>query len=273
MAWKDILVHADDSDGFGARLEIAVHIALANAAHLTGLYHRPEIDPLRYAEPDLVLEGLDKIIAAQRDTEARVQEVFESAARNALLQAEWQAVDHHRLKYLADETHYADLIVAGQATAGKGGPLAEALLLGSGRPTLLIPHIGVSVAQIKRVLVAWNETREAARAVHDALPLLESSDEVHVLCVADNKADVEQANRRSATLCRHLARHGINAESHSDVVLDIEVADAVLSRAADLQVDAIVMGAYGHSKLRELVLGGATRSLLDQMTVPVLMSH
>jgi len=149
--------------------------------------------------------------------------------------------------------------------------LPEELALGVGRPVLVVPRYGTFETVGQRVLIAWNGSREATRAVNDAIPILKMATKVTVLSV-----DPEgEPDRRlpGADLALHLARHGIAAEAESTQALDIGVGDVLLSRAADLGADLIVMGAYGHSRLREMMLGGATRHLLQHMTVPVLMSH
>jgi nucleotide-binding universal stress UspA family protein len=136
---------------------------------------------------------------------------------------------------------------------------------------LIVPRYGVFGTVGERVLIAWNGSREATRAAHDALPLLKRATKVTVLSI-DPDHD-SQRRVPSADITLHLARHGVAAEADSTVALDIAVGDVLLSRAADLGADLIVMGGYGHSRVREMVLGGATRHLLQHMTVPVLMSH
>jgi nucleotide-binding universal stress UspA family protein len=120
------------------------------------------------------------------------------------------------------------------------------------------------------VLVAWNGSREAARAAHDALPLLQQADQVHVLAI---NPGADAGDIPTAEISQHLARHNVRVEASQLVAKDLDVGDVLLSRAADLGSDLIVMGAYGHTRLRETILGGATKHLLAHMTVPVLMSH
>jgi nucleotide-binding universal stress UspA family protein len=125
----------------------------------------------------------------------------------------------------------------------------------------------------KHVIVAWNVSREAARAANDALPFLVAADRVDVMCVNASSAKEGDADLPGADLCLHLARHGVKAEAHSLAASDVDTGNLLLSRAADRGADLIVMGAYGHARWREVVLGGVTRELLGQMTVPVFMSH
>jgi nucleotide-binding universal stress UspA family protein len=145
------------------------------------------------------------------------------------------------------------------------------LALGVGRPVLVVPRYGTFERLGERVLIAWNGSREATRAVHDAIPILKRAITVTVLSI-DPEVD-SPPRTPSADITLHLARHGIAAEAASTSSVDFGVGNALLSRAADLGADLIVMGAYGHSRMREMVLSGATRHLLQNMTVPVLMSH
>ncbi len=141
--------------------------------------------------------------------------------------------------------------------------------MNSCRPVIALPFAGEFKTLGRRVLVAWNGSREAARATHDALPFLTQADKVMVLSV--NATGEEHIP--GADISTHLARHGVGVEIHNRVQGNIGVGDAILNAASDYGADLLVIGAYGHSRLRELVLGGVTRHLLRHMTVPVLMSH
>ncbi|MBD2749304.1 universal stress protein [Microvirga sp. BT688] len=147
--------------------------------------------------------------------------------------------------------------------------LIEAVLFGSGRPVLIVPaHQGD--AQLRTVLIAWDEGRPAARAVADALPLLAMAERVEVVMIGDRRGD---RNQHGGRLVRHLARHGIEAHMTNLMRNHGGVANILLSHAVDVKADLIVMGGYGHSRLREIVLGGTTRRIIQTMTVPVLMAH
>jgi nucleotide-binding universal stress UspA family protein len=146
----------------------------------------------------------------------------------------------------------------------------EDVVLSSGHPTLVVPYAGrFETLGERHILVAWNGSREAVRAVHDALPFLREARSVTVVA-----ADLDEDGRKSLDLmAEHLARHEISTDLEPTTAADISVGDLLLSRTADLGSDLIVMGAYGHSRAREWILGGVTQHLLEQMTVPVLMSH
>jgi nucleotide-binding universal stress UspA family protein len=147
------------------------------------------------------------------------------------------------------------------------------VMLASGRPVLAIPYAGQFEQIGERVLVAWNASREATRAVNDALPLLMGAKAVTILAVNPKHGIEGHGDVPAADIALHLARHGVKAEAAHTIAKDISEGDALLSYAADLGADLIVAGGYGHSRAREMVFGGATRTLLQEMTVPMLLSH
>ncbi|MEE9598205.1 MAG: universal stress protein [Acidiferrobacterales bacterium] len=276
MAVKDLLVHVDDSKASTVRVDTAIRLAQTYDAHLTGLYVMPHFEIPVYAEAQIP----DEILAAQREGAlarvAEAEKTFRVATDKAGLSPEWRFVEDRLAPALALHARYVDLVIVGQR--GDTDPwsmsngVAEHVVLQSGRPTLVVPYIGVPDSIGKHVLVAWNASREAVRAIHDAMPFLEQAQTVTVLAI--NPPEHADENRiPSADICQHLARHGVNAEAAHIEAHDIAVGDMLLSRAADRGADLIVMGAYGHSRFREFVLGGATRHLLEHMTVPVLMAH
>ncbi len=191
--------------------------------------------------------------------------------------SEWRAVEGELASTLDESARYTDLVVLGQYhpqdVSDTNQGLAARLVLSAGRPCLVIPYIGTQETLGQHVLVAWNARREAVRAVNDALPILQKAESVIVLAVNPPTGEAGEGDIPSADISHHLARHGVKAEARSTIAPDIDVGNLLLSNATDLGADLIVMGAYGHSRLRETVLGGVTRDLLQQMTVPVFMSH
>jgi nucleotide-binding universal stress UspA family protein len=149
--------------------------------------------------------------------------------------------------------------------------LFEEVLFNSGRPIITVPYIHNNGANLERALVCWDGSRTAGRAVADALPLLARANQVDIVTVVGSNA--ARGTVSGADIGRHLARHGLKAEVHQIYASDIDVTSALLSFAADRDSQLIVMGGYGHSRLREFVLGGATQGLLHSMTVPTLMAH
>ena len=147
------------------------------------------------------------------------------------------------------------------------------MALSTGRPMLVVPHVGASAEPAKTVMLCWNASRESARAASDALPLLRAAAKVIVLCVDPSSSTYGHGAEPGADAAAWLSRHGIKVTVQRDVSADADVGNVILSRAADLDVGLIVMGLYGHSRLRETVLGGASRTLLASMTVPLFVSH
>ena len=207
---------------------------------------------------------------------SKIEATFRAACSRAGISYEWRLAEGDPAEVGVLNAHYADVAITGQIDPGKPPPggwarLPEQLALASGRPALIVPYAGRFETAGRRVLVAWSRTRESARALNDALPILERASQVTVLSV--NPRPGEAGELPGADISLHLARHGVKAEAASTVADDIDVGNTLLSRAADLGADLIVMGCYGHSRMRELILGGTTREVLRHMTVPVLMSH
>jgi len=167
-----------------------------------------------------------------------------------------------------------DLSIVGQAEPEASAAeemIAEAALFESGRPVIIVPYIQKAPLKLDRVMLCWDGSRAATRAIADAMPLLDRAGRVEIVIVANEHG--KQDEIEGADMGAHLARHGLNVEVKRTVLGDIDVADVILSHAADAGSDFIVMGGYGHSRLREFVLGGVTRSIFRSMTAPVLMSH
>lgn len=275
MAYKDILVYADGSKAAPVRLDVAAALAAKYKAHLTALHVQlaPYV-PVDFGAgvPAALIEWQEKFMTEQAEN---AKEQVAAAQRRSGQEIEYRLVKGEMAPVALLHARYADLAVVSQAGLTSeeltaADELPETLVMGSGRPTLIVPRYGKFASMGERVLVAWSRTRESTRAVHDALPLLTRAKAVTVMEVNPGKDDAHIAG---ADIALHLARHGVKAEVASTTASDIEVGDAILSRAADLGADLLVMGAYGHSRLREFAFGGVTLHILKHMTVPVLMSH
>jgi len=176
---------------------------------------------------------------------------------------------------VAARARYVDLVIVGQAEPDAPATttppdLAETVAMAGERPVLIVPHIGAVKPPGKTVLLCWNGTREAARAATGALPILETADKVIILLIDPGSDGDEQPG---ADVAGWLVRHGVKAVVQRDTAAGSSVGGVILSRAADHDADLIVMGLYGHSRMRERVLGGASRTLLASMTVPLLVAH
>ncbi|HEY1935070.1 MAG TPA: universal stress protein [Acetobacteraceae bacterium] len=171
----------------------------------------------------------------------------------------------------------ADLVVIGQVN-GSAGPVPawyrpEEIVINCGRPVLMIPYIGSFPRVGRRVLIAWDGSREAARALNDAVPIIRSARMVTLMAVRPHSREFQRDRVPMRCIVQHLERHGITAHPEETLQGENSIADVLLSRAADLSVDMIVAGAYHRSPLREALIGGVSRTLFQRMTVPVLMAH
>ncbi len=280
MTYKNLLLHIDDTKACVGRVDVAVALAQAHEAHLTALYIAAEPGLPAYIEgqiPPVILE--EQYVEADRCAHIAA-ETFQATLKKNGLPGECRvarAADAEVAPLIAQQARYADLVIVGQAfeeDPGAGGlHMVENLLIYSGRPALVVPYIGAGERIGCTVTVAWDAGREAARAVADAMPFLERAEKVHVLVVNPRPGVDGHGEEPGADLALHLARHGVTAEVNRTEANDIGTGDVILSWLSDFGSDLLVMGAYAHSRMRELVLGGVTRRILDSMTVPVLMSH
>jgi nucleotide-binding universal stress UspA family protein len=280
MTYKTILVHLSRRTRAEHLLRAALPLARRSNAHLIGLYVLPP--PVVVTDAGMGYGA--QVITLDRsalETEAvALKAQFEAATRGEPVVTEWRLVDSAEpdvVRAVLEHARATDLVVVSQADADADSIVLsdtpERVALESGRPVLIVPHTGRFDTLGERVLVAWNNRREASRAVFDALPLLKEARDVRVLWVNPQKDGVLPEQLPTAEISAVLARHGVKATAATTVAAGIDIGNEILSRAADEGSDLIVMGCYGHSRLRELVFGGATRSILQQMTVPVLMSH
>ena len=272
MDYRSILVHLDDNDGL-ACIDVAAALAAKHGAELAGAYLVPtrELTPFTSAMlPDSVVEHrLRDTGEAQVRAEARFRD---ATARHALANVTWSAPAGAAIDAAILHARYADLVVLAQPRVGFESDLVHAVLMQAGRPALVVPSTGASTVG-ERVLVAWKESRESARAVADALPLLARAKEVRVVSVSAEGGDTARETLADKDIAAWLARHGVAATVRHQVADDVDAGNLLLSRAADFGADLVVMGAYSRPRLSEVVLGGVTRLMLQSMTVPVLMSH
>ena len=274
---KDILVSAPVGASSTPAIDYAISVATTFDAHLAGVafVYQPVV-------PGMVFDGVAASIVetfraeSEKAGKAAVAK-FEDAARRAGLPVESHLLDSETAgvgEMFAQFARHFDLSVVAQIEPEKDVPeelLPEAALFGSGRPVLVVPYIQKTCLKLDRVLVCWDGSRAAARAIGDAMPFLLRSKLVDVLTVKKNQEPRDELP--GVDIAQHLARHKLKVNFKRIVAKDIDVTSAILSHAADTSADMIVMGGYGHSRLREFVLGGATRGILRTMTAPVLMSH
>jgi nucleotide-binding universal stress UspA family protein len=274
---KDIVVNLSIGEKPGPACDYAISVAAAFDAHLAGIAF--------LYDPIVPVSGAGYIPAEVIETQERDNETATRATLDRFAAASTRAgVTAEPLTLSASFggvgeqfgriARRFDLSIVGQAepqTSAVEEIVAESALFESGRPVIIVPYIQKAPLKLDRVMLCWDGSRAAARAIADAMPLLHRAGRVEVVIVANERG--KQDEIEGADMGAHLARHGLNVEVKRIALGGIDVADVILSHAADASSDFIVMGGYGHSRLREFVLGGVTRSILRSMTVPVLMSH
>jgi len=280
MSYKTILTYLNDSPATNNRARVACQLANSFDAHLIGL-----------AAAGIASLPGDVYFAQMGDLIARMQSELDAVATQAtqdfeeickaqgVASVEPRVVGNTPLETVLLHARYSDLVIIGQDESNKESAgtttrgFIEQVLLGAGKPVIVVPYAGQFDKVGSRCLLAWDGSREAARAADDAMPLLVKADLVEVVVI--NEGSNSAAGHGAipgADIALYLARHGVKAQVNN-IASGIDVGNTMLSHAADTSSDLIVMGAYGHSRVREWIMGGATRMLLDTMTVPVLMSH
>jgi nucleotide-binding universal stress UspA family protein len=280
MALKDILVHLDGTAQSAVRLDVASGLARQHSAHLTGLHVIDPIlnDPMLYGDASGLAVLIDQVRSDAREAAGVLEAKFRERLRAEGIAGEWRLAEGRTADAVMLHARYADLAVLGQQDpdnprASGWGAVIEQTLFASGRPLLIVPYAGRFEAIGRNVLIGWSATREAARAVNDALPLIAAADNATVLAI-DPRGGLEgHGEVPAADIALHLARHGIKVTAAHTESAGVSPGDVLLDYAADNGMDLLVIGGYGHSRVRELVMGGVTRTILQRMTIPVLMSH
>ena len=275
MALRNILVHVGDDSHCEKRIAAACDLARRNGADITGLYVRPfpvviPAAPIGGAIP--VIEGLSEAFE-RACKEAR--KGFEAVVARAGITSDWHEADGDAAENIATHTRYADLAVVGQWCPDESSDqqprdMAALVALSAGRPVMMLPYAGEHALTFERVMLCWDGSREAVRAAHDMLAVLPAGARVDVACVDPGESEDRDPG---ADIARHLASHGLDVDVHRMSSGDISIADALMSASSDLGSDCIVMGAYGHARMREIAFGGTTRAMLASAPVPLLLSH
>ena len=273
-AFKDLLVTVDASREGRERLAVAVELAQRSDAHLTGCYRALALEPT--AATDLAETG--RVGLPGMSHEGTLAETMEQHFRDDLarfdLKGDWLGIGERPLDDVVGRTRTADLAIVGLGDPDRvednpQGFRPEDLILAAGRPVLGIPTANVPERLGSNMLVAWDGSRAACRAMNDALPLLALAKRVTVLSIGAEDRALPMAEAAAA----HLRRHGVPAEASRAADDDLGIGDLILAHADRLNADLVVAGAYGHARMSHAILGGVSRTLLRQMMVPVLMSH
>jgi nucleotide-binding universal stress UspA family protein len=275
MTYKTILVHSDAGKTTLGRLALAAELAERFGAHLIGLHVSQRFEAPMFTEATPAIGALyQSYEEAMKTEEADSQAAFKVALAGKRLSSEWRATDDYAEDALIAAGRYADLVVIGQRAPEQTpeatpSDLPEKVALYSERPFLVVPHIGAQQSPGRTIMVCWNGRREASRAVAGALPFLKQAERVIVLAIDPEGSDDPKSPERAA---EWLGRHGVKTAIQRDSASE-DIGNVILSRVADASVDLIVMGIYGHSRMRQFVLGGVSRTLLASMTVPLLIAH
>lgn len=279
MDYKNLLIHLDHSRGCRNRLDAAFALAREFDARIEGLFIVPDYIVPSYVEAqisvDLITDVTEKALARAEESLAD----YAALARDARVEFDARVVEGQVIPILREHSKYADLMLLGQDdpddpdNASYG--LADALLFEGACACLVVPNGVKIVPPGKRVLLAWNASREAARALRDAMPLLRRADELVVLSSEPDEADpaLAQEHPHARRLEGFLESHGIASVSSGISDPDLTPSQAIVGQALDMQADLIVMGGYGHARLREIILGGTTRDMLRQTPAPLLLAH
>jgi nucleotide-binding universal stress UspA family protein len=264
MSIRDILLYLDDSPTCERRIDAALSLAQTHGAKVTGLY----IVTYGYYQPHY-LRAEEKIAAAGALLVAKAEAAAVAAGYRSI---ESSVVGVGVCELLIRSSHCSDLIVVGQESrrADRAAAVVEPLVTGGGRPVLIVPAAGAFSSVGTRVLVAWRNGREAARALHDALPILRRAEQVTLLAVASGDASNQV---QWEGIQEHLSCHGISARLEECPVTSATLADSLLNHACEGGYDLLVMGAYSQGSRRGSQLGKAAGQILREMTIPVLMSH
>ena len=267
MNLKDILVHIDDRPTCSSRLTAAMKLAKQQQSRLTGIYIIPPAHYYDRPEENLAVQA---------------EQMFSQRTEEAGLQAEWVCIDSQNRRIdvanvLNRHAHYRDLLVISQTDDDSPDRfipdnLPEKTVLGSGRPILIVPYAGDFDHDYRQIMLAWRGGPESARALHDALPVLRTAQEVKVISVFDQE-DEDSYQSPGMDVCRHMARYQLRLSSEKRLSGELKTGDMILNRCADTGANLLVMGATSQSRRGTQTLGETGRYMLKSMTLPVLMSH
>jgi nucleotide-binding universal stress UspA family protein len=284
MSVKDILVFLDESSASNERLRLATNVARDHHACLSAAFLQDDRTPEMAINVGLARFPAMGELSAHRSPEIPKSALLAEAAerhfneclRSLNLEGDWHPLTKIDIASATTLARAVDLVIIGQVNPSARPGSAwrpEEIIIGCGRPVLVVPYIGNYPRIGRRVLIAWDGSQEAARAINDALPVISVADTVTVLTIHSRPKDLERDHQALERIERHLVRHGLKVRTDHAVRGSNTVTETLLSRAFDISADLIVAGAYHRSPLREALIGGVSRELLQFMTAPVLMSH
>lgn len=271
---RDLLVHIGSGDQCRQVLTVAIDIAVRSGTRLSGLHVTPTPDIPAVYKPSRIADALGYAAAMLAADARAARGAFEAETVPRLVNTDWLEIEGDVAEGISARARFADLVILSQAEWQEPAerhplPVAHSVVLSCGRPVLVVPD-GAVPGPFARVALAWDGSREAVRAIHDALPFLTTAETVHLLTIRTTQAPGEDG---AASMIAHLARHGVAAESRAEsatVTQEHEVLHASIQRG---RYDLLVMGAYSHSRWMEFIFGGETQSTLLCSNIPVLVSH
>ena len=280
MSYKTILAHCNDKARVARVANVAAELASRFSAHLIGLSVSPPLHLIPAGmpgTPDVIVDDARRV--AYRKDIPDLRHTFLETSQAYGVAAEWRERDAEGAslsRIVLATARRADLIVLAQKDhawpSSAHLDVDDVVIMGAGRPVLLVPNDGLVSASARRVLVAWSDTREASRATFDALPLLQQAEDVRVVTISADEPDAS-SEERDLDICTALVRHDVKCRATKHITTHDDVGRSLTEQAIAQKADLLVMGCYGHSRLREFVLGGASRYHLRHMIIPVLMSH
>ena len=275
---KDVILNLEHNKSRDSVRDYAITLAEAFSAHLTGVAFTDGTNNLVSLMAEFSSVHIADLLTIEQEVARNAIERYEAAVKGRLLSVEHRLVMQSyvgapvKFSTMARRYDLSVIMQSGDEKWFNNDKIIESTLFESGRPILVVPYIQAEELKLDRIVCCWDGSRAAARAINDAIPLLKRSKIVELLIAANGKT-VEEEENRGVEISSHLNRHGVNVDVEIVQAEDVDVTDVILSRIADTSASMIVMGGYGHSRLREFILGGVTRSVLTTMTVPVFISH
>lgn len=273
---KTLLVHADQGKAFSSRIAFAVRQAKKHKCRLQGLYVIPSFQMAGYSKYTFPKEVLEARVAAEQEEANVVKAVFDQAVEGHDIESSWHVETGDLVDTLCGVARTANMLIMGQRDTSDlklvDGVSPDRVILRAGRPVLVTPHVEFDTRAGSHVMVAWDGSRESARALHDALPLLTIAEQVDIVTFSEKKSKAARvASLDSVTA--FLTEYDVKVNGETLMLDELGVGDALLNRVVDRGANMLVMGGYGRSRLREVVLGGVTRTVLDHSSTPVMMSR
>ncbi|MBX2879997.1 MAG: universal stress protein [Granulosicoccus sp.] len=277
MSIADILVNVDSSEQSVETLRVGIEISRQFDARLSAIYPIQPLAQLPYVGASADVVVLNDLMEDQTNRMELTREKLVHQADDKLVKLHWHSPTGSPSRLTASSARLNDLLVVSQGDPsryqGTVRGLNGSVLLDTGRPTLVVPYIGCRAFPFNNILVAWDGSRTATRAINDSLPFLRLAESVEVTTVHEHTKQETRNCNNNEDICEHLLRHGVGVKSSRLESTDVDIGNTLLNHVADSGANLLVIGAYGHSRAREFLLGGVTRCMLRSMTVPVLMSH